>query len=233
MVTVDATGNQIGGTGPNDGNVIVGTNSGYTGLIITGNADNTSTITGIDSGSAQDGDTFKLTNVGAGTITFTHQDTGSSASNRIITPDGNNYSLTENKTIEVVWDETTDRWRILTPAPQASFGLSGVWQFDDTTTMADPGDGNFRNNNATLASVTAIAIADETKPGTDAGNILAALASGDQLYIQNSEDANEFLIFDITSNTDNTGWHQIGGTVNASGGAFTDGKEFIVTAIFA
>ena len=200
---------------------------------VSGNADNTSTITGIDSGAAQDGDTFKLTNVDAGTITLTHQDTGSSASNRIITPDGNNYSLTENKTIEIVWDETTDRWRILTPAPQASFGLSGVWQFDSTTTMADPGAGEFRNNNATVGSVTAIAISDETKPGTDAGNILAALASGDQLYIQNSEDANEFLIFDITSNTDNTGWHQLGGTVNASGGNFTDGKEFIVTAIFA
>lgn len=200
---------------------------------VSGNADNTSTITGIDSGSAQDGDTFKLTNIGAGTITLTHQDTGSDADNRIITPDGNNYSLTENKTIEVVWDEATDRWRILTPAPQASFGLSGVWQFDDTTTMADPGDGNFRNNNATVGSVTAIAVADETKPGTDAGNILSALASGDQLYIQNSEDANEFLIFDITSNTDNTGWHELGGTVNASGGNFTDGKEFIITMIFA
>ena len=198
---------------------------------ISGNA-TTSVITGIDSGAAQDGDSFTLTNVGSETIILSHQDTGSAAANRIITPTGRNFVLRENNTVEIRWDETTDRWRIVS-AQINSGTLSGEWQFDSTTTMADPGNGSFRNNNATIGSVTAIAISDETKPGTDAGGILAALANGDQLYIQNIEDSAEFLVFDITSNTDNTGWHQIGGTVNASGNNFTDGKEFLVTAIFA
>ncbi len=198
---------------------------------ITGNA-TTSVITGIDSGAAQDGDAFTLTNVGSETILLAHQDTASTDVNRIITPDGNNYVLSENRSANIRYDATTERWRVIT-APAAVAPLSGEWQFDSTTTMADPGNGSFRVNNATIGSVTAIAISDETKPGNDAGNILAAVASGDQIYIQNLEDGSEFLVFDVTSNTDNTGWHQIGGTVNASGSNFTDGKEFIVTVLFA
>ena len=197
---------------------------------ITGNA-TTSIITGIDSSAVQN-DQYTLTNVGSETILLANQDTGSLAANRIITPDGNNYVLSENRSAQLRYDDTDSRWRIISP-PAAVATLGGEWQFDNNTTMADPGDGNFRNNNGTIGSVTAIAIADETKPGNDAGNILAAIASGDQLYLQNLEDASEFLVFDVTSNTDNTGWHQIGGTVNASGGNFTDGKEFLITVFFA
>ena len=198
---------------------------------ITGNA-TTSRITGIDATEAQDGDWFTLTNIGSETILIDHEDTGSSASNRIITPSGNSFVLGERDSVDIRRDDTTDRWRVTTPAA-AVLPLSGIWQFDSNTTMADPGNGQFRNNNATIGSVTAIAISDETETGVDAGNILAAVASGDQLYIQNLEDGDEFLVFDVTSNTDNTGWHQIGGTVNASGSNFTDGKEFLVTVIFA
>ena len=199
---------------------------------ISGNADQTSTLTGIDAGSAQDGDTFELTNISANTVTLSHEDTGSSAANRFAIPGNLNYVLTEGESVRIRYDSTTSRWRVMHQQQTANFGLTGEWQFDDTTTMADPGAGNFRNNNATVGSVTAIAINDETKPGTDAGNILAAVGNGDRLYIQNKEDANEFLVFDVTSNTDNTGWHQIGGTVLQSGGNFTDGKEFIITVVF-
>lgn len=198
---------------------------------ITGNVV-TSTITGIDSTAAEDGDSFTLTNVGAETILLSNEDTGSLAANRIITGDTNNFVLAEDQSAQLRYDATTSRWRIVTPAG-AIAPLTGEWQFDDNVVMADPGAGSFRTNNATVGSVTAIAINDETKPGVDAGNILAALASGDQFYIQNKEDASEFLVFDITVNTDNTGWHEFTGTVNASGSNFTDGKEFLVTAIFA
>ena len=198
---------------------------------ITGNA-TTSVITGIDAGSAQDGDAFTLTNVGAETILLSHQDTGSTAANRIITPDGQNYVLSENRSANIRYDATTARWRVIT-APAAVAPLSGEWQYDDTTTQADPGNGNFRTDNNTVGSVTELYISDETKPGSDAGNILAAVASGDQIYIQNLEDASEFLVFDVTANNDQTGWHEIQGTVNASGANFTDGKEFIITVLFA
>ena len=192
----------------------------------------TSVITGIDSTAAEDGDSFTLTNVGAETILLSNEDTGSLAANRIITGDTNNFVLAEDQSVQLRYDDTTSRWRIITPAG-AIAPLTGEWQFDDNVVMADPGSGSFRTNNATIGSVTAIAISDITKPGVDAGNILAGLASGDQFYIQNKEDASEFLVFDITVNTDNTGWHEFTGTVNASGSNFTDGKEFLITAIFA
>ena len=198
---------------------------------VTGNATQ-STITGIDATEAQDGDWFTLTNIGTETVLISHQDAGSSAANRIITTDGNNFILTENASVDIRYDATTARWRIVTPPPAVA-PLTGEWQFDNTTTMADPGAGNFRNNNATIGSVTSIAISDETKPGVDASNILAGLASGDQLYLQNKEDASEFLVFNITGTTDNTTWWQIDGTVNASGSNFTDGKEFLITFLFA
>ena len=198
---------------------------------ITGNA-TTSVLTGIDSSNAQSGDSFDLTNVGSETIVINNEDAASLAANRIITPTGRNFVLRENNTVTIRYDTADSRWRIVS-AQVNSGTLSGEWQFDSTTTMADPGSGEFRNNNATIGSVTAIAISDTTKPGADAGGILAALANGDQLYLQNIEDSSEFLVFDITSNTDNTGWHQLGGTVNASGSNFTDGKEFLITAIFA
>lgn len=198
---------------------------------ITGNA-TTSVITGIDSGAAQDGDSFTLTNIGAETILLSHQDTASTDVNRIITPDGQNYVLSENRSANIRYDATTERWRVIT-APAAVAPLTGEWQYDDTTTQADPGNGNFRTDNNTVGSVTELYINDETKPGTDAGNILAAVASGDQIYLQNKEDASEFLVFDVTANIDQTGWHEIQGTVNASGANFTDGKEFLITVLFA
>ena len=198
---------------------------------VTGNA-TTSVITGIDSAAAQDGDQFTLTNVGSDTILLSNEDTGSAAANRIITPDGQNFVLSENRSASIRYDATSARWRIIT-APAAVAPLSGEWQYDDTTTQADPGNGNFRTDNNTVGSVTELYISDETKPGADAGNILSAVASGDQIYIQNLEDGSEFLVFDVTANIDQTGWHEIQGSVNASGANFTDGKEFIITVIFA
>ena len=223
------------GAGDNDdwGGLLTGTaNNGMRQWArVTGNA-TTSVITGIDAAFAQDGDWFTLTNIGAETILIANEDTGSAAANRIVTPDGNNYVLSENRSADVRYDATTARWRVTSP-PAAVAPLTGEWQYDNTTTQADPGNGNFRTDNNTSASVTELYISDETKPGTDAGNILAAVASGDQIYLQNKEDANEFIVFDVTANIDQTGWHEIQGSVNASGGNFTDGKEFLITVLFA
>ena len=72
-----------------------------------------SNITGIDSTSAQDGDSFDITNIGTGPINFTNQDVNSSASNRIITPNGITVTITSNETCTVRWDANTDRWRVV------------------------------------------------------------------------------------------------------------------------
>lgn len=110
--------------------------------------------------------------------------------------------------------------------------ISGVWKFDSSTVEADPGAGNFRNDNATIGSVTEVFISGTTETGFDANNILGLLGNGDQIYIQNKENAAEFLLFDITANVDNTGWFSLAGTVNQSGSNFTDGAEFGILLLF-
>ena len=103
-----------------------GTTQDYAGLL-TGTANNgmrhwarlagdgagTSALGGIDATFAQDGDTFKLTNVSANNVTLNDQDAGSVAANRIISPTGANYVLGPDESAEIVYDLTTARWRIL------------------------------------------------------------------------------------------------------------------------
>ena len=110
--------------------------------------------------------------------------------------------------------------------------VSGVWQYDNTTTEANPGAGNFRTDNNTIGSVTEVFINKEDKDGGDFDVLLAALGAGDALYLQNVEDATEYLLFDITANVDNTDWFSIAGTVNDSSASFTDGKEFGILLLY-
>ena len=81
--------------------------------------------------------------------------------------------------------------------------------------------------------MTAIFIDQFTANGFDAQNMLAALASGDQIYVQNESDASEFLLMDITSTVDNTGWWTINGTIGASGGLPANNRSLTVTLRFA
>ena len=89
-------------------------NNGMRHLVrLEGDGGGTSVITGIDAGSAQDGDTFKLVNVSANNVTLGHQDAGSAAANRIISPTGADYVLGADESAEVYYDATDSRWRIL------------------------------------------------------------------------------------------------------------------------
>jgi hypothetical protein len=103
-----------------------GTTQDYTGLLtgtanngmrhlarLAGDAGGTSALGGIDATSAQDGDTFKLVNVSANNVTLNHQDAGSVAANRIISPTGANFVLGADESCEIYYDVTDTRWRIL------------------------------------------------------------------------------------------------------------------------
>ena len=92
------------------------------------------------------------------------------------------------------------------------------WKFSTSTAAADPGNKTFAYNNSTLASVTAIYVNDTTNSNTDAGAILDALTSGNQIYIQEGSNADNNVLFRVTgAATDNTGWWTIPVTVEDSG----------------
>jgi len=192
-------------------------------------------ITGIDVafGFGQDGDTIRLVNIGAFNITLTDQDAASLAANRFASSNGQNIVLQPGETVEIWYDDAgTDRWRIIERVTNAGL-ISGNWKFRTATGAADPGAGALRFNNATPASVTALYVDQFTDAGGDAQNILAALASGDQIYIQESGSSSAFLVMSITSTVDNTGWFTINGTISASGALPAANRVLLVSVRFA
>lgn len=130
-----------------------------------------------------------------------------------------------------VWDMENDIFYIydgsswLEFASTSGFGFN--YEFDDTTAKADPGSGKFRLNNADLSTATELYIDDEDQNGTDLSNFYDSL-SGERILIKNKEETGKFLIFDVSSVTDETGYYTIGLTFVAEVGTpeiLTDGDE--------
>ncbi len=206
-------------------------NNGRYWARVTGNA-TPSVITGIDATAVQDGDTYEISNVGTEAFLLANENTGSIAANRLVTQESGGHVVESGGTGIVRYDSTDARWRVITP-PASVAPLSGVWKYINNQTMADPGSGNFRTNNATIGSVTALAINDISRLGGDLSNIMSNLAAGDKVYIQNKSNGDQFLVLDVTGTTDNTTWFQIDGTINASGNNFTGNGNCTITFIFA
>lgn len=105
-----------------------------------------------------------------------------------------------------------------TAAAALASASSFKWALDTSTSMADPGSGEIRFNNASWASVTAIAIADNS---ADSGNpdVSAVVLTWDDstnsthrgnLTFRKLDAPEEFVTFSITGgSTDNTGWTQL------------------------
>lgn len=103
------------------------------------------------------------------------------------------------------------------------------WTFSSTTTMADPGTGLLRFNNATPASVTAIAISDlsansgnpDVSPWVLTWDDVTGVSSRGTLYI--FKDETNFAFYQITgATTDNSGWSQLSVTYLVGNGTIAD-----------
>src|SRR5262245_20586272 len=109
---------------------------------------------------------------------------------------------------------------------------SGTWNFSNITTMADPGSGKIRFDNATIASTTNIAISRTTSPGADAANILRGMLSGTIVYIQERDNSANWVRFKMTAAAvDNTTWFQLPVTLYdaiSTGGALTNNTPLTV-----
>lgn len=80
-----------------------------TGGIIRISSDAARNITGLVAGSS--GDARLLVNVGSFTITLKHQDTGSTAANRIIGVNSADVDIAPQGSVVVYYDGTDSRWR--------------------------------------------------------------------------------------------------------------------------
>ena len=86
------------------------------------------------------------------------------------------------------------------------------WLYDSSTTMADPGSGDIRFNNATLSSVTAIAVS-KTGSGSDVSDYVASWddsTNTTKAHIVIREEAGSVAaVFSLSAVTDNTDWLQL------------------------
>lgn len=117
--------------------------------------------------------------------------------------------------------------------PLGGGALTGEWRFSTTTTIADPGSGNFRYDSGVIGSVTQIAIAQFTNTGFDAQNILAAIGVGSRLYIQSEDSASEFGVWDVVGTLDNGGWWTIDVTPVATGDLHSNNQRCAVGVVLS
>lgn len=108
--------------------------------------------------------------------------------------------------------------------------------FSTTTTMADPGQGIIRFNNATIGSVTAIAIDDLSVEGTDVSNFILSFDDSTStikgfLVIKSNVNADAtYCIFSVASLTDNAGWTQLAVT-HIAGTLPSNAEELVIEFI--
>ena len=104
-----------------------------------------------------------------------------------------------------------------------------AFTFDSSTTMADPSTGNIRLNNAALASTTAIAI-DALTAQTGNPDLSDFIATWDDstnpsnkgfIRLTKGGAPENFVIFEISAVTDNTGWLQLTVSHVDSNGSFS------------
>jgi hypothetical protein len=115
-----------------------------------------------------------------------------------------------------------------TNAESAVAAVGAKFTFDNSTSMADPGAGDFRFDNATIASVTAVAF-DATSADTGNPDISDFIATWDDststinghLIFKKSGTPATFAIFTVGAVTDNTGWLQVALTHVDSNGSWT------------
>lgn len=135
-------------------------------------------------------------------------------------------------------ESAADTYRLLNSYVQsletsASIGQAGIkYSYSSTTGMADPGPGLFRLNNASPASATAIAIADECGEtgNPDASAFINAFDDSTSsikgyFYIKKAGSPQTFMVYAITALSDNSGWSQLTVTYITGSGSLTNGDD--------
>jgi hypothetical protein len=101
----------------------------------------------------------------------------------------------------------------------ATGGINAPWSwrqtFSNTTTIANPGAGFLRLNNATQDLATSAAIDDFDVLGTNVGNLIATMDDfttygyKGHLRIEHASDKSKWIVFLVTGVTDNSGWFTV------------------------
>lgn len=134
---------------------------------------------------------------------------------------------------------STSETNAATSASAAAAAAGFSFTYSTTTTMADPGSGAIRFNNATLASVTAIAI-DDLSADTGNPDVSAWILTFDNstatskglLRFRKKTAPQNFVDFVVTGLTDNSGWTELAVTHAASSGSLSN-SDALLMAFYA
>jgi hypothetical protein len=111
-------------------------------------------------------------------------------------------------------------------------GISAIYKFSTTTTIADPLAGYFRLNNATPASVTTIAISKIDSEGFTRDG-LSLLRNGDTILFSSTHQSVS-QAYELTAEpVDNTTWYSFTVTNKLTNGSFGNHDKIEVTAVFS
>lgn len=129
---------------------------------------------------------------------------------------------------------------IFVPIGRGATGEAGVdagvrWDFDASTTMANPAAGNIRFNNAALASVTAITVS-ASSGSTGNPDVSDLVVTWDDststvkgfVTVKKAFAPENFAVYQLTSLTDNTTHLELAVTHVASNGSFTASDELAI-----
>jgi hypothetical protein len=114
-------------------------------------------------------------------------------------------------------------------------GRGLFYLFDDSTTDADPGAGNLRLNNATIASATAAYADNLDANGATVSTVIStwddagSITNRGQLWLRQIADPSIFHAFNVTGSVvDGTGYRKLTLSYIGGSGAFSDADEIMV-----
>ncbi len=106
----------------------------------------------------------------------------------------------------------------------------GPWRYR-TETSEPPASGQIRFDNVVIESATEIFLHETNADGTDMANFLAQLAVGALLYIQERSNSDNFIVVQISSNTDSGAYVTLGiSQVEQQGSAPSQNSEVAIVA---
>jgi hypothetical protein len=137
-------------------------------------------LTGIALSGVVDGQILDIVNIGSSTVRVAHQNTGSTAANRVIGQSTRGQIVGANGSIRLVYDGTTQRWRITQVEPGAWItvahdggNFTGLTSMTWTVESGDQSAYSYRQEGSTLTVV--LVVNTSSVGGTLSSALLATL----------------------------------------------------------
>ena len=123
-------------------------------------------------------------------------------------------------------DITTDEDHVTFSSTVGAALAGETWRFSSDITDTDPGNRNFKLNNAIQANATQMNISVIADSGADVSVLLSLLGTGDYIYAQDFAESSQYQLYEITSDPiDVTTFYRIPITSANSGADLVNNRQ--------